>query len=65
MKAWHFFMPLKWSKGLSCGRVLFPSLADVPLSCTEIFPSAHLVVGLKQYKIKSALSVGEKAVMNV
>lgn len=65
MKAWYSFMPLKWSKRLSWGRVLYPCLADVPLSCTEVFQSVHLVVGLKQYKIKSALSVGGRVVTNV
>lgn len=56
---------LKCMKGLNQDRILYPCLADVPLSCIEIFQSVHVMVGLKNYKIKSVLSVGGKAVMNV
>lgn len=66
---WEFSTGKQWrhdrAKGLSQGRILYPCLTDVPLSCTEIFQSVHLMVGLKQYKIKSVLSVGGKTVMNV
>lgn len=60
------FSMLKCSEGIESGQnPVPPCLADVPLSCIEIFQSVHVMVGLKNCKIKSVLSVGGKAVMNV